>query len=133
MSARAVSAVIRKYAEHLADGGGVVWGSIDCLHFGLEAHHAAGNADLRPLLSSYDSPLSAFRALRSKGHLSLISALNANATPIPASSARVGDVAYLSSTGLGCIGVVVGGESLFLVDGGLVRRATAPLFIWRAR
>lgn len=129
---RAVSAVIRRYADAMASRDGVEWGSLDCIHFGCEGHHAAGWRDLRPHLPAYDSERAAIRALLSSGHGSLINALDAHATPIPAARAAVGDLAYLDQPPMGCIGLVIGAESLFLTAGGMLRKPTRELMIWRA-
>ena len=126
----ALSSVVRKYEAAMA-AGGVVWGSLDCLHFGLEAAAACGRRDLRPLIPSYSNQLGAIRALRRMGYGCLMDALDAHATPVNGARALAGDIALLPQAPLDCVGVVVGADALFLAPDGFLRVPARGLFVWR--
>lgn len=129
--AQRLSAVIR-YFDAALRARGVVWGSVDCFHFALAGAHAAGRADLRPLLPRYNSELGAIRALRRSGYPTIVEALDAHATPITSTQALPGDIAYDDAPPIGALGLVVGADALFFAPDGLRKKPIAGRWLWRA-
>lgn len=126
MSRRALSDVIRKYSD-----APLVWGDTDCIHFGLEAAHAAGGADHRAMIPNYRTERGALRALRKLPHPTLEGMFDAHLTRVPSAFARPGDVALLHQPPFDCVGVVVGADALFKTDSGVLRYPARELKIWR--
>jgi hypothetical protein len=108
------------------------WRASDCLRFALEAARAAGGRDLLMIVPRYKNAVGALRCLRNRGFRTLAQAMDAHAAPIAAAMARPGDVAWYDDGGMGCLGVVVGSDALFLsIDGGLTARPILSCRAWR--
>lgn len=120
----ALSLVLRRYERIDPDA----W---VCLHFALEASAACGGRDLTPLVPPHRTRLEALRALRASGYPSLIELMDAHATPIKPLCARTGDVAYRDQPPIGAMGVVLGGEAVFLNERGFVRFPLCDVLAWR--
>lgn len=122
-----ISAVIEKFER-----ASFAWGEVDCALFAFEGALAAGGADLRRALPRYSSAAGALRCLRARGCVTLADFVGQHAREIGPAQAMPGDVAWIADGGMGCLGLVVGADALFLSPAGLVRRPILQCRVWRA-